>query len=97
MVTDESKLENENLLLIQAYISRRMFPKGKKVIEYTNSQMCKLIDEHIHSAKYRDILKDRFIDGLTFEQIAELRDISPRQVQNIVYRAQDELIKFLPF
>lgn len=71
--------------------------RRNNMIEYTNSKMCELIDEHIHSAKYRDILKDRFIDGLTFEQIAELRDISPRQAQNIVYRAQDELMRHLSF
>lgn len=64
-------------------------------MEYTNSQISKIIDEHIHKIKYREILKDRFIDGLTFEQIAEKRDISPRQAQNIVYKAQNELFKYI--
>lgn len=65
------------------------------MIEYTNSQITAIIDEHIHNAKYRDILKDRFVDGLTFEQIAEKRDISPRQAQNVVYKAQNVLFKHI--
>lgn len=38
---------------------------------FTNSQISRAIDECIHSQRDRDILKDRFIDGLTFEAIAE--------------------------
>ena len=65
------------------------------MIEYTNSEIAALIDEHIHNARYREVRTDRFIEGLTFEKIAEKRDISTRQAQNIVYKAQNDLFRRL--
>lgn len=69
--------------------------RGDGMKEYTNSQMCKIIDEHIHNAKYRNILKLRFIDGLTYEKIAEAVDMSTQQVKTIIYRSQNKLLRFL--
>lgn len=66
-----------------------------KEYEYTNSQMAALIDEYIHKAKYRDILRDRFIDGLTFDEIAAKRDISTRNAQKIVYKYGEKVLKWL--
>lgn len=57
----------------------------------TNSELAKLIAEYIHSERDRKIMKSRLIDGLTYEAIAELYDISTRQVKNIVYKALDRL------
>ena len=39
------------------------------MVDYTNSQISSLIDEHIHHALHRKTLKDRLIDGVTYEQI----------------------------
>lgn len=63
--------------------------------EYTNSQMIALIDEHIHSARDREILKARLIDGICFEPLAEMFDLSARQVKNIVYKGQDRLFRHI--
>lgn len=63
--------------------------------EYTNSQIRELIDEHIHKAKYREILKLRLIDGITYEQIAETVDMSTQQVKTIVYRSKEKLLRYL--
>lgn len=52
-----------------------------------NSAIAKLIDEKIHHARNRDILKRRLIDGICFEPLAEEFGLSVRQVKNIVYRA----------
>jgi DNA-directed RNA polymerase specialized sigma24 family protein len=64
-------------------------------IEYTNSEIAHCIDEHIHNALHRAMLKDRLIDGLTYEQIAELRDRSVRQTKTIIYRAEARLFAHL--
>ena len=64
-------------------------------IEYTNSQMSALIDEHIHNEKYRGILKRRLCDGVCFEPLAEEFDMSVRQIQNIVYKGTSQLLKYL--
>lgn len=63
--------------------------------EYTNSQMAALIDEHIHNARDRDILKARYIDGLTFEKLAERFNLSTQRVKTIVYKSQEKLIRHL--
>lgn len=61
------------------------------MIEYTNSQIAAVIDEVIHSKRDREILKARFIDGLCYEPLAEMFDLSVRQVKNIVYREEKRL------
>lgn len=35
------------------------------------------------------------LDGICFEPLAEEFDMSPRQIQNIVYKAQEKLFKHL--
>lgn len=57
------------------------------MINYTNSQITFLINEHIHSERDRKILIDRFVNGLTFERLAEKHDMSVRQVKRIVKKA----------
>ena len=65
------------------------------MIEYTNSQMVAAIDEHIHSARDRAILKRRLIDGLTYEALAEEADVSVRQVKRIIYKGEQVILHFL--
>lgn len=65
------------------------------MIEYTNSQISMLIDEHIHNEKYRAILKRRLVDGICYERLADEFEMSARQIKNIVYKAEDKLYKFL--
>ena len=65
------------------------------MIEYTNSQIERVIDEYIHSQRDREILKSRFIDGLTYDKLSELYNMSDRQIKKIVYKAQDILIKHI--
>lgn len=63
--------------------------------DYTNSQIARLIDEHIHNERDRSILKRRLIDGIVYEKIAEEYDLSPQRVKAIIYSAQQRLIKYL--
>lgn len=63
--------------------------------EYTNSQIEAIINEHIHSERDRAILKSRYIDGLTYERLAEKFDISPRNVKNIVYKNEWKILKHI--
>ena len=65
------------------------------MVDYTNSQISSLIDEHIHHARHRKMLKDRLIDGMTYEQIAEKHDITDRQTKNIIYKATEKILKYL--
>lgn len=61
--------------------------------DYTNSEINILIGERIHKVRDRQILYDRFVHGLTFEQLAEAHDLSVRQIKNIVYKGADILFR----
>lgn len=65
------------------------------MFEYTNSQISSLIDEHIHNSRDRELLKSRYIDGLTYERIGEKYDLSTQRVKAIIYKAQQKLIRYL--
>lgn len=64
-------------------------------MHYTNSQMTQLIDEHIHSARDRALLKRRLIDGIRFEPLAEEFDLSVRHTKTIVKQAQEILFALI--
>lgn len=65
------------------------------MMEYTNTEISNLIDEHIHNKRDRAILKQRLVDGITYEKLAENFEMSVRQIKNIVYKSEDKLFKYL--
>lgn len=64
-------------------------------MEYTNSQIAKVIDEYIHNERNRKILKRRYIDGICLEPLAEEFDLSVKQIKNIIYKNEDVIMKHL--
>lgn len=62
-------------------------------MDYTNSQIRDLIDEHIHSERDRNILKRRLIDGIRYEPLAEEYDMSRAQIVRIVKRGTEKISK----
>lgn len=64
-------------------------------MEYSNSEIRQAIDEWIHSERDRRIMVDRLINGYTYEKLAEIYDLSVRQIKNIVYNEEDKLFKKL--
>lgn len=52
--------------------------------DYSNSEISNIIDEWIHSKRDREILKKCYIDGETYEVIAEAVDMSSRQIATII-------------
>ena len=65
-------------------------------MEYTNSQIRRIIEDFIHSERDRKILIRRFIDGISFERLAEEQEMSVRQIKNIVYRDEKIIFSKLP-
>lgn len=55
-------------------------------MQYTNSEIAAIIAERIHSERDRRIMKMRLVDGLTYERIAELVEMSAIQIKHIVKR-----------
>ena len=64
-------------------------------MDYTNSQVEAIINEHIHSQRDRAILKRRLIDGICYEPLAEEFDLSTVQVKRIVGREQTRIFKLI--
>lgn len=55
-------------------------------ITLSNSELAELISEHVHSERNRQIMRMKLIDGLTYEKIAEIVQMSPRYVRALVKR-----------
>lgn len=67
-------------------------------IQYDYSPMERLINEKVTGKKCernREILKLRFLRGLTFEEIAEIMKMSDKQIGRIVHRYGDPLLFIL--
>ena len=63
--------------------------------EYTNTEMYNLIDDYIHHARDRRVMKDRLINGYGIEALAEKYDMSVSQLKRIVDKYQDMLFSRL--
>ena len=59
----------------------------------TASDIIKLIDQRVLNERDRKLLRRRYIDGITYEQLAEEFDLSRAQVCNIVYKYQKRIFK----
>lgn len=69
------------------------------MIEQTNlsrTEAINIINEWIFKERDRRILIRKMLDGLTFEQVAEEFDMSPRQIQRIVRKGEDRFFKHVP-
>ena len=50
--------------------------------------LCELIDEWIRNEDYREILRMRYLEGYTFERIAEEKNLSVTAAKNIIYKSE---------
>ena len=65
------------------------------MIEYSNSEITRVINEYIHHERNRKILLRRYIDGITLEALAEEFDLSVKQIKNIIYKNEGVIFKHL--
>ena len=55
-------------------------------MDLTRNEIEYLIEQRVFNEKHRIILKYRLLDGYTYEKIAELMEMSDRQIKNITYK-----------
>lgn len=67
----------------------------KAIENISNSRLSELIDEWVKGERNRAIMKRRLIDNICFEPLAEEFDLSVRQTQSIVYKAEQILFKHI--
>lgn len=58
---------------------------------YTNSEITEAINERIHSERDRAILRRRYVDGITYEKLAEEFELSVTQIKRIIYKNESAL------
>lgn len=63
--------------------------------DYPNSLIDATINEWIKSERDRRILHYKLIDGYTYEYIAEIMDMSPRRIQDIIYKSESKVYNHL--
>lgn len=63
--------------------------------DLSRSQIEDLIYEWIFNKRHRDILIDRLLEGMTFQDIAEKYDLSVQHTKRIIYKAEEKLFKHL--
>lgn len=54
-----------------------------------------LVTEWIHNSRNRNIAKSRFLDGLTYESISEIYDLSVNQTKNIIQKVKEILLSHI--
>lgn len=64
-------------------------------MEYSNSVITNAINEWIHSARDRELMIDRLVNGMTYERLAEVYDLSVSQVRRINGRCIAQIVKHL--
>ena len=65
-------------------------------MEYSNSRIREIIAEFIHSARDRELLCRRLIDGITIERLAEEFDLSVSQTKRLLKVNEAIIFKHVP-
>ena len=60
-------------------------------MQYTNSEIERMIAETIHNERDRNLLRRRLIDGKTYDELSSEFFLSRRQVARIIARAKTTL------
>jgi DNA-directed RNA polymerase specialized sigma24 family protein len=59
--------------------------------DYSNSDIERVIAEFVHNKMYREILRERLIDGETYAEIAKRHDRSERWVWTLVSKYKNKI------
>jgi len=65
------------------------------LVDLSRSEIEWLINEYCFVSKHRAILCSRWLDGLTFDEIAAKHDISERQAKNIIRKYRDIVLSHI--
>lgn len=63
----------------------------KKLENISNSEIDKAITEWIHNKRNREILHDRLIDGMIFDELSAKYNLSVQHVKTIVYKGKETI------
>ena len=72
-----------------------IFYLGVSILDYRNSDMCNTINEYVRNQRYKDLLRLRYCEGRTYEEIGEIVCYSPQHVKRICKNYHDTLMSHL--
>lgn len=64
-------------------------------VVYSNHDFCAFVNQYCHNKKHREILIDRYCEGLTFAELADKYNYPERHIKTIIYKHDDLIIKFV--
>lgn len=67
----------------------------RHTIDLETDKLEHLIDQHIHNARTREMLRMRLLDGVPYEALAERFSLSVRHTKTILYTAMNVLISHI--
>lgn len=77
---------------LQRYWSREEKRMKYHFDELTNSELSDCIDAWVKDKRAREMLKARFLDCMTFDELSVKFHLSDRQVKRIIYKYGDYLL-----
>lgn len=63
--------------------------------DFPASKIMGVIDEYVHSARDREVMRRRLLDGETYQEIADAMALAPRTVRAICSRHRGRIFKHL--
>lgn len=63
--------------------------------DYRNSDMCRAIEEYVRNARYKEVLRLRYCEGRTYEEIGAITSYSTQHVKHICKTYRDYLFSHL--
>lgn len=63
--------------------------------DISNDDIAVMIDKWVKGSRNREIMRDRPIDAMTYERIAEKHDLSVRYVKTLIYHQEEIIFKHI--
>ena len=63
--------------------------------DISNTDIDKAISDWIHNKRNREILHDRLVDGLIFDELSSKYNLSVQQIKSIVYKGKETIFNHL--
>lgn len=64
-------------------------------MEKSRSEWAHLIDEWVFNKRDREIMSDRLLDGLTYDELADKFCLSPQRLKTIVKVNKDRILSHM--
>ena len=61
--------------------------------DYSNQRVCEVIDDYIHNARDRDLIRDSLVDGMSYDELAGKYSLTYEGVKNIMRKGKAALDK----